>query len=60
MAAHVDIWPTGDKWYFHRVANNGKITDDYQGYASRSNARRAVKKRWPGIRIDVHEGNPNG
>lgn len=39
------------KWYFHRVADNGKITAASQGYRSRWNAKRAARKLFPGVQI---------
>lgn len=30
------------QWYFHHIAANGEVTIQSEGYASRSNARRAV------------------
>jgi uncharacterized protein YegP (UPF0339 family) len=46
----IEYWNTGKKWYFHRKARNGKITDPSQGYASVSNVRRAIRSRWgPGV-----------
>lgn len=48
----IEMWqaPNG-KWYFHRRARNGKITDASQGYSTASNCRRAIRHRWPGAHI---------
>ena len=50
--AYVELWqaPNG-RWYFHRVAGNGRVTDSSQGYTLRRNARKAIFRRWPGIEI---------
>lgn len=47
----VEYWQSkkNGKWYFHRKARNGKITDPSQGYATASNARRAIRTRWPNL-----------
>lgn len=39
------------RWYFHRVARNGKVTDASQGYSTASNCRRAIRNRWPGVKV---------
>lgn len=51
----IEMWqaPNG-KWYFHRRARNGKITDASQGYSTASNCRRAIRHRWPGAQIVSH------
>ena len=40
------------KFYFHRKAANGKINSPSQGYATKSNAKRAAKKLFPGIVVE--------
>lgn len=53
-----EIWRGGNgRWYFHRVAANGKITDDHS-VQHRSSARRACRSRWPGIEIVVLDARP--
>lgn len=46
----VEYWRSENdgKWYFHRKARNGRITDPSQGYADRSTGavRRAARKRF--------------
>lgn len=45
--AKIEYWQAKNgKWYFHRRATNGQITDPSQGYSTASNARRAIRKRW--------------
>lgn len=42
--AKVERWKAKNgKWYFHRRATNGKITDPSQGYSTKSNATRAIR-----------------
>lgn len=41
------------KWYYHRRAGNGRITDPSQGYASQAGARRAAKRDLPGLPVVV-------
>lgn len=48
----VEYWKARNgRWYFHRKARNGKVTDPSQGYAgpSTSNVRRAIRRRWPDL-----------
>ena len=45
------------KAYFHKKSANGKITVPSQGYSNKSNARRAAKKFFPGVKIvDLDKG----
>lgn len=37
--------PANDKWYWHKMNRNGKITaDGAQGYASEAGVRRAIRQ----------------
>lgn len=41
------------RWYFHRQAANGRITDASQGYRWKRTAVREARKRWPGTTIQI-------
>lgn len=49
----VELWQAGNgRWYYRRVAANGRVTET-NSVASRRSARRSIHKSWPGIRIVV-------
>lgn len=47
----IEYWlALNGRWYWHRVARNGEITDSSQGYSTASNCRRAFRARFPAAR----------
>lgn len=55
---HVNIFRgENGKWYFHRVAGNGRVISSSQGYRRRWNAKRAARRTFPGVTIRVLESN---
>jgi len=48
----IELFTGNDKLvYFHKKSSNGKIMVPSQGYSNKSNARRAAKKLFPGVKI---------
>lgn len=43
------------RWYFHRRAANGKITDASQGYTRKADAKRAARRLFPDLPVIVVE-----
>lgn len=44
------------RWYYHRIVN-GEIVDA-NNVSSRRSARRAILRKWPGIKIEVLDKAP--
>lgn len=42
-----------NKTYFNKRSSNGKIAAPSQGYSTKSNAKRAAKKLFPGVKIVI-------
>ena len=43
------------RWYFRRIARNGRIIDG-EGYATASNARRAARRQFPALPVVTLRG----
>ena len=52
MTAKIELLKGRDgRWFFHRRASNGQITDQSQGYTRKDSAKRAARKLYPGLPI---------
>lgn len=50
----IELWQaTNGRWYFHKVARNGRTTSPSQGYAHRRTARAAARRDIGGLPIIV-------